>query len=262
MMIVSVTRDPRDVAAIRASGVRATLAASVGAGLLVASRSDARLIVCDVALDAHIGSGLRHAEIPCPIVLRHDLSREAIGVLCDVARLDADIRLSFRGSDDLAAQLGDLAGRGEGNATREILRGIAPADGSRVRDFIGVMAVLGEQPVMQTQVARPLAMSSSSFRAWLALLRRAAVALPPFPRLNAHFVALHLLWRRERLGWTGKRSAAAAGFADDKACANYLRYHLGATGGQLLRGGGFDARMTAARHLFETPQCRGAAWRI
>src|SRR5688572_23613906 len=107
MMIVSVTRDPRDMAAIRASGVRATLAASVSAGLLAASRSDARLIVCDVA------------------------------------RLDADIRSSFRGYDDLAAQLGDPGGD-ERNATREILRGIAPADGSRVRDFIAVMAVLGE----------------------------------------------------------------------------------------------------------------------
>jgi hypothetical protein len=233
----------------------------VSAGLLAASRSEARLIVCDVASVTRIGIGLRHAEIPCPLVLRHDLSREAIDALCDVARLDADIRPSFRDYDDLAHHLGDR-GHDERNATREILRGIAPADGSRVRDFITVMAVLGERPVMQSIVARSLAMSSSSFRAWLARLRQAAPALPAFPRLNAHFVALHLVWRRERMGWTGKRSAATAGFADDKACANYLRYHLGATGGQLLRAGGFDARMTAARHIFAADRLGGAGWRI
>ena len=241
--------------------MRSTLAVSVSAGLLAASRSDARLIVCDVAQDTRIGFGLRGAEIPCPLVLRHDLNRQAIDVLCDVARLDADIRPSFRGYDDLAAHLGDPGGE-ERNATRVILRGIAPADGLRVRDLITVMAVLGERPVMQGSVARSLGMSSSSFRAWLGTLRQAAVALPPFPRLNAHFVALHFVWRRERLGWTGKRSADAAGFADDKACANYFRYHLGATGGQLLRSGGFDARMTAARHIFATPAHRGGAWRI
>lgn len=249
-MIVSVTRDPRDVTAIRESGVRATMAANVSIGLLAASRPDVRLIVCDVACDAGLVSGLRNAELPCPLVLRHDLSRQAIEALYGVAQLEGDIRSSFRGYDDLRECLAPAATVPEGNATRAILRGLPPEGNARTRDFLAVMAVLGERPVMQNRVGHALLMSSTSFRAWLASLRHEMRMLPSYPRLNAYFVALHLVWRRERLGWSGKRAASAAGFETDKACANYLRYHLGASGGQLLRAGGFDARMTALRQLF------------
>jgi hypothetical protein len=104
--------------------------------------------------------------------------------------------------------------------------------------------------VMQADVAGALGRSTSSLRSWLAAIRRERSALPSFPGLNAHFVALHLVWRRERLRWPIKRAAAAAGFSDDKACAGYLRYHLGQTTAQLLRAGGFNAQMTAVQHLF------------
>jgi hypothetical protein len=50
--------------------------------------------------------------------------------------------------------------------------------------------------------------------------------------------------------WHGKRAAAAAGFADEKACGNYIRYHLGKTSGQVMRAGGFDGLMTAAVQMF------------
>jgi hypothetical protein len=226
------------------------MVASVSGGLLAASRPDVRLIVCDVAGDARLVAGLRNADIPCPLILRHDLSRQAIEALYAVSHVDADIRSSFRGYDDLRGHLESAATGAGGNATQAILRALTPTADARAREFIVVMAVLGERPVMQELVGHSLMMSSSSFRAWLASLRGATRRLPSFPRLNAHFVALHLLWRRERLGWIGKRAALAAGFDGDKACANYLRYHLGATGGQLLRAGGFDARMTATRQLF------------
>src|SRR4051812_34098364 len=103
MMIVSVTRDPRDVMAIRESGVRATLAPTVSAGLEAALRPEVRLIVCDLAADARydLGTKLRGSAPPCPVLLRHDLSRQAIDSLYEVARLDADVRPSFRGYDDL-----------------------------------------------------------------------------------------------------------------------------------------------------------------
>jgi hypothetical protein len=228
------------------------MAGNMNAGLLAASQPDVGLIVCDAGTDAYLVPGLRHAVIPCPVVLRHDLSRRAIEALYGVSRLDADIRPSFRGYDDLRAHLAGTTAGIEENATREILRRIAPAPGSRLREFVAVMAVLGERPVLQGEVARSLMMSPSSFRTWLASVRRGMEGLPSFPRLNAHFVALHLLWRRERLGWSGKRAAAVAGFGSDKTCANYLGYHLAATGGQLLRSGGFDARMTAAKQLFAT----------
>lgn len=193
---------------------------------------------------------MRGAPVPCPILLRHDLSRQAIASLYEVARLDADIRPSFREYDDLRHRLSENGRVDDTNATRAILSAFCN-ERDRRRDFVATMAVLGERPVMQVHVAASLALSPSSLRAWLAAIRRESTRLPSFPRLNGHFVALHLVWRRERLGWSGKRAAHAAGFADDKACANYLRYHLGSTSGQLLRGGGFDARMTALTHLFQ-----------
>ena len=254
-MIVSVTRDPRDVAAIQRSGVRATLAGTVSDGLQVAMRPDVRLIVCDLAsegLDHRLIASLRRAPVPCPVILRHDLDRRAIDVLYEVARVDADVRPSFRGYDDLRGQLESRNADGDPSATQAILRHFPVVPDPRVRDFIAVMAVLGERPVMQARVASALAMSSSSFRSWLALLRSRARSLPPFPRLNAHFVALYVVWRRERLAWSGKRAAAASGFPDEQRCANYLRYHLRASSGQLTRAGGFDARMTVVRELFGT----------
>ena len=226
------------------------MADSVSGGLLAALQPDVRLIVCDVASEVRFAAGLRNVNLPCPVVLRHDLSRQAIETLYDVAQLDADIRSSFRGYDDLRGQLRPMEADISGNATRAILRGLPTSADPRTRDFIAVMAVLGERPVMQGDVGRSLMMSSSSFRAWLATLRGKARALPAFPSLNAHFVALHILWRRERLGWSSKRAAFGAGFEGDKPCARYLRYHLGASAGQLLRAGGFDARMTATRQVF------------
>lgn len=251
MMIVSVTRDPRDMMAIRESGVRATSAPTVSSGLEAALRPEIRLIVCDLGGDARydLGTKLRGVSLPCPLLLRHDLSRQAIDSLYEVARIDADIRPSFREYDDLRRRLTDTARVDDTNATRAILSAFRLEPGRR-RDFVAVMAVLGERPVMQTTVATAMGLSTSSFRAWLASVRGASVRLPSFPRLNAHFVALHLVWRRERLCWSGKRAAIAGGFADDKACANYLRHHFGCTSGQLLRVGGFDARVTALLQLF------------
>jgi hypothetical protein len=250
MMIVSVTRDPRDVQVIRESGVRATLAPTFSAGLEAASRTDVALIVCDVP-DGRARErnwDFRDSVIPCPLLLRHDLNQRAIDALYEVARTDADIRPSFRPYDDLKAH---LMGRGDSeNATRAILRALPSSDDPRLRDFIAVMAVLGERPVMQSRASQSLCLSTSAFRAWLAAIRRRCHGLPSFPRLNAYFLAAHLTWRRERLGWSAKRAAAAAGFPDEKGCANYLRYHLGATSGRLLREGGFDARVTALTHLF------------
>ena len=226
------------------------MAGSVDLGLAAASHPDVRLVVCDAASGGRVVSDLRHAEIPCPLLLRHDLSRQAIDALYDVALLDADIRPSFRDYDDLATHLTPGSTEIDGNATRAILRALMSVTDPRTRDFLAVMSVLGERPVMQDRVSRSLMMSSSSFRAWLASLRRENKAMPAFPGLNAHFVTLHLLWRRSRLGWSAKRAAVAAGFGDDKACANYVRYHLGATATQLERAGGFDARVTATQQLF------------
>ena len=210
-----------------------------------------RLIVCDVASNPIRGiAELRHAELPCPLLLRHDLSRLAIDSLYDVSRMDADVRPSFRDYDDLTSRLSRAASLDDSNATRAILRAFGSATDRRLRDFIALMAVLGERAVMQTVVARALNMSPSSFRAWVAGLREQCPQVPSFPRLNAHFVALHIIWRRERLGSTAKRAAALAGFADHKTCANYLRYHLGTTDRQLLRAGGFDAHVTAVTKLF------------
>jgi hypothetical protein len=255
MMIVSLTRDPVDVAAIRASGVQATLASSVMAGLDAASHHGARLIVCDVnEADASrkLVASLRETALVCPLLLRHDLSRQSIEVLYSVSAFDVDARSSFRAYDDLGARLSDAARGNDANATCAILAGVAAPREAKVREFIGVMAILGERPVMQSRVAHALLRSASSFRAWLTTLRESYPGMPAFPRLNAHFVALHLVWRRERLGWTGKRAAAAAGFSDDKTCANYLRYHLGKTAPQILRSGGFDARMTVLRQMFRS----------
>jgi hypothetical protein len=250
MMIVSVTRDPRDVMAIRESGVRATLAATVSAGLEAALRPEVRLIVCDVPVHRARNDSwsFRDSVVPCPLLLRHDLDRRAIDALYDMARTDADIRSSFRQYDDLRLHL--TTGGNAGNATRAILRALPAVDEPRLRDFIAIMAVLGERPVMQAAASDALGLSTSAFRAWLGDLRRGRASLPPFPRLNAHFVAAHLLWRRGHLGWSTKRAAAAAGFADEKACANYLRYHLAATASRLLREGGFDARVTVLMQLF------------
>jgi hypothetical protein len=234
--------------------VRATPASTVSAGLEAASRPEIRLIVCDVATDARRGlADLRHADLPCPLLLRHDLSRQSIDSLYDVSRMTGDVRTSYRDYDDLGVRLSRPPSTDDSNATRAILRAFAAATDRRLRDFVALMAILGERPVMQSVVANALAMSPSSFRAWLAGLRDRCRHVPPFPRLNAHFVALHVVWRRDRLGWTAKRAAGASGFLDDKTCGNYLRYHLGATSGQLLRAGGFDAHVTAVTQLFCLP---------
>jgi len=217
---------------------------------VAASVPEVRLIVCDVATVQYRGlADIRHAELPCPLLLRHDLSRLAIDSLYDVSRMEADVRPSFRDYDDLGLRL-RASGADDSNATRAILRAFGSATDRRLRDFVALMAVLGERPVMQSVVARAMSMSASSSRAWLAALRERCRNVPPFPRLNAHFVALHVVWRRERLGWTAKRAAGASGFSDDKACGNYLRYHLGTTGRQLVRAGGFDAHVTAVTNLF------------
>jgi hypothetical protein len=265
MVIVSLTRDPGDLAAIRASGARTMLASSLDAGLLAASRQGVALIVCstDGATQKRLVSELRESPPPCPLLLRHDLSRQSIDALYGVSRIEADIRSSYRAYDDLRARLASAALGNDANATCAILRGLDVPTQSVLRDFIAVMAVMGERPVMQKRVALAMARSASSFRAWLATVRETRPHVPSFPRINAHFVALHLIWRRERLEWTAMRAAAAAGFADDKASGSYLRYHLGRTGAQLLRAGGFDARMTATRQLFTAPGTRNeVVWRI
>src|SRR4051812_3326133 len=142
MMIVSVTRDPRDMAAIRESGVRSTMAATVSLGLETASRPGVRLIVCDASPSSM--ADLRRGVAPCPVVLRHDLTRPAIAALYEAASLDADIRPSFRGYDDLRARLAAPPVDNDSNATRAILRGLAECDLPELRDFAGVMAILGE----------------------------------------------------------------------------------------------------------------------
>src|SRR5437868_6561981 len=117
MMIVSVTRDPRDVAAIQASGVRSTPAPTFIAGLEAASRPEVRLIVCDVATDQYRAlADIRHADLPCPLLLRHDLSRLAIDSLYDLSRMDADVRPSFRDYDDLGVRLTRALSGNDSNA--------------------------------------------------------------------------------------------------------------------------------------------------
>ena len=250
MMIVCVTRDPRDVAAIRESGVRVTMAPTVSDGIEAASRPEVSLIVCDVAGEPGHGLlGLRHSYLPCPVVLRHDVGRQSIDALYEVARMEVDVRPSYRDYDDLGSRLSNGTPGNDINATRAILREFCGVTSQRLRDLVAVMAVMGERPVMQNAVASALGLSVSSFRVWLGEFRRCCDPVPAFPRLNAEFVALHVAWRREKLGWTAKRAAAASGFADDKACSNYLRYHLGARIGRFRRNGGFDARMTEVKNL-------------
>jgi hypothetical protein len=220
----------------------------VSLGLETASRPGVRLIVCEASASSL--ADLRRGVVPCPVVLRHDLTRQAIDVLYDAAWLDADIRPSFREYDDLRLRLSAAPVDDDLNATRAILRGLAGGSEEELRRFTGVMAILGERPVMQADVAGALGKSTSSLRSWLSTVRRERSALPSFPGLNAHFVALHFVWRRERLRWPSRRAAAAAGFLDDRACASYLRYHVGQSAAQLLRAGGFDAQLSTVRRLF------------
>ncbi|HET9426530.1 MAG TPA: hypothetical protein VFO55_14255 [Gemmatimonadaceae bacterium] len=269
-MIVTVTRNPDDLAAIRRSGMRTAAAASLTEGLDAASRSAARLLVFDLGTGRAPGSPLRHclqsAPIPCPVLLRHDMGPDTISALYGVAQLDADIRPSFRRYDDLEDRLRTAPRQNDMNATWAILRELSRIVDPRMREFVGVMTILGERRVLQSLLVAALGSSRSSFRKWLAEERSDAGRLPSYPTLNAHFVALHWLWRRERLRWTAKRASASAGFTEEKACANYLRYHVGRTGTQLLREGGFDARMTATAQIFGTPRAirrgREMLWRI
>lgn len=249
-MIISLTRDPGDLAAIISSGLRTTVAASVSAGLHAAERPDVQLVVCDPAPGSRedLAARLRSASVLCPVLLRHEVDRDAVRLLYGLSASTADIRSSFRPYDDLRERLRSAPRHNDGNATMAIFRAMSVSN-ARLRDFIGVMAILGERPVMQSAVASALGCSSSTLRTWISALREDNARMPTFPVLNAHFVALHYAWRRERLGWNGKLAAGAAGFPDGKACGNYLRYHLGNTGPQLLHTGGFDACMTATRQM-------------
>jgi hypothetical protein len=249
-MIISLTRHAGDLAAIISSGLRTTVAASVSAGLHAAQRPDVQLVVCDPPPGAHedLATSLRSASVLCPVLLRHEVDRDAVRLLYGLAGASADIRSSFRRYDDLRERLRSAPRHNDTNATLAILRG-RPAANPRLRDFIGVMAILGERPVMQSAVAGALGCSASSLRSWIAAVRRDNASMPSFPVINAHFVGLHYVWRRERLGWNGKAAAAAAGFADGKACGNYLRYHVARTRSRLLRTGGFDAWMTATTQI-------------
>lgn len=253
-MIVTVIRNTSDVVALKRSGLRTTPALTVDDGLHAASRPEVQLLVCDLRLngaaDAQLVDRIRATRLPCPLLLRHDVSRETVAMLYGLAQCDADIRSSYRPYDDLSARIRSSAHSNDGNATPTILRRLTCIVDPRTRDFIGIMAILGERPVMQADVASALGLSRSSFRKWLADRRAVSIDLPRFPKINALFVALHLIWRRERLGWNGKRAAAGAGFDDEKGCANYIRYHLGRTSSQVMRAGGFDALMTAVLQMF------------
>jgi hypothetical protein len=249
-MIISLTRDAGDLAAIISSGVRTIVAASVSAGLRAAEQPGVQLVVCDPAPGSRedLVTRLRSASLFCPVLLRHEVDRDAVRLLYGLANAGADIRSSFRPYDDLRERLRSAPRRNDANATLAILRAISVGN-YRLRDFIGVMAVLGERPVMQSAVGAALGCSASSLRSRIAAWRADNSRMPSFPVLNAYFVALHYLWRRECLGWGGKLAAGAAGFADGKACGNYLRYHLSRTGPQLLRTGGFDACLTATAQM-------------
>jgi hypothetical protein len=254
-MIVTVTRNAADLAAIRQSGLRAIAATTVDAGIHTAAQSAAQLLVVDLHNDALKGETwapcLREA-MPCPLIVRHDVNRKSVAALYELANVDADIRSSFRRYDELCDRVRTATSHNDANATPVILRCLSRVAHADIRDFIGVMAILGERPVMQGEVAATLGLSVSSFRRWLSDRRVDTPALPRFPTANAVFVALHFMWRRERLGWPAKRAASAGGFADEKSSANYLRYHLGKTTGQLARAGGFDALMTHTVQLFST----------
>lgn len=243
-MIVACTGNRADLGTIERSGERISVCWSLDDAIAAARDRNARLLVCDVtalraAMPGELSGRIRSGGLRCPVVLRHDASAAAARELYHLARLQGDVRVSFREYDDLNLRLQAVAMAGDSTATLGILRCIEDRLPVSCREPIGILVMLCERRVTQTTAARAMGFSPSTLREWLARTRDEMPRLPRFPRLNATLLALHLLWKRERFAWNAKMTSRNAGFQDEKSCSNYLRYHLGKTERQLTNAGGY-----------------------
>lgn len=220
-----------------------------------ARRATADLIFCDLDPWETTGLGaftafVRASALPCPMIVRHGATTFAareIALLAG-AGAGAGLHVSLRAYDAIG-MFAYGRDRWPGNATLTVLAGFDGRPELPV-EIIALLTILCERRVMQADVARAMGISSSGMRLHLSQLRKRFPEFPRFPTANAAVLALHVLWRRERLGWTAKRAAALAGFPSEKACANYLNYHLDASSTQLMHGGGFASLLEVVRRWF------------
>lgn len=232
--------------ALGAAADREALAASAGINaifcnsgerlLQAASAGRTECIVIDPALVRDWGrtKGARALLGEVPVVLRTALSSVAAQALIELAEWIPIGHISLCGDDRLAADIKQLLDVPVSPAPALTL---LPKVGSPLKREAIAAAVLGRRRSHLIDLARVCGLPTRTLQ-WR--FERYAGGATTVSCVLGLSLALHTVWRMERLGWTLKRCAAEAGFHDAHCLSAYVQRHVGQRPRELMHGNGFD----------------------
>jgi AraC-like DNA-binding protein len=172
--------------------------------------------------------------------------------------------VSLIGHDDLQCDLRALASDPPWHdAEQPLVARLAHQVPLLARNTIILAALTAKRRVTVEQLAEVSAVSFGTLR-----YRLREVGAPTVREVLGLFLCAHTVWRLDVLSWSVKQAAAAAGFRNTSALANYVRRHTGLAPCNLARSVGFNgflesivevffpgkqSRMTRAPDVWHTP---------